>query len=117
MLSRQPLNIARYSWPREDLRQKQYFSPQLLQDPTKWAVSGNRTLHILFYLWEARSNNWTNLATVVYFIYIGDFTIRRRRRQRGRQKAIGFQNNNLERESLFYVHFFAVTARLRCENA
>ena len=50
MLSRQPLNTARYSWPREDLRQKQYFSPQLLQDPTKWAVSGNRTLHILFYL-------------------------------------------------------------------
>ena len=41
---------------------------------------------------------------------------RRRRRQRERQnKAIGldWQNNNFARAPRFFVHFFAVTARLR----
>ena len=35
------------------------------------------------------------------------------------EKAIGldWQNNNSARASSFCVHFFAVTARLRCENA
>ena len=35
-------------------------------------------------------------------------------------KAIGldsWQNNNFARISRFFVHFFAVTARLRIENA
>ena len=41
---------------------------------------------------------------------------RRRRRQRERQKkAVGldWQNNNFARAPRFFVHFFAVTARLR----
>ena len=34
-------------------------------------------------------------------------------------KAIGFdwQNNNFARASRFFVHFSAVTARLRCETS
>ena len=34
-------------------------------------------------------------------------------------KAIGLikKNNNFARASRFFVHFFAITARLRCENA
>ena len=48
-----------------------------------------------------------------------DLKIRRRRRQRELQKSNGFdwQNNNVARASRFFVHFFAVTARLRRENA
>ena len=43
---------------------------------------------------------------------------RRRQRQRGRQKSYRFnnQNNNFARASGFFVHFFAVTARLPREN-
>ena len=39
--------------------------------------------------------------------------------QRRRQKAVGldWQNNNLARASRIFVHFFAVTARLRRENS
>ena len=50
---------------------------------------------------------------------IRDLKIRRRRRQRGRQKSRGLniQNNNFARPSRFFTHFFAVTARLRRENA
>ena len=41
-----------------------------------------------------------------------------RRRQRGRQKSNRFNNqNNFARASRFFVNFFAVTARLRRENA
>ena len=41
----------------------------------------------------------------------------RRQRQRGRQKSsrLNRQNNNPARASRFFVHFFAVTARLRGE--
>ena len=41
----------------------------------------------------------------------------RRRRQRQLRKAIGldWQNNNLERASQFFVHFFVVPAGLRRE--
>ena len=48
-----------------------------------------------------------------------DLKIRRRWRQRGRQKSNRFnnQNNNFPRASRFFVHFFAVAARLRRENA
>ena len=48
-----------------------------------------------------------------------DFQQRRRRRQRERQKSNRFieQNNQFARASRFFVHFFAVTARLRRENA
>ena len=44
---------------------------------------------------------------------------RRRGQQRGRQKTIGldWQNNNFTRALRFFVHFFAVTERLRRENA
>ena len=41
--------------------------------------------------------------------------MRRRRRQRERQKSNRF--NNFARALRFFVHFFAVTARLRRENA
>ena len=46
-------------------------------------------------------------------------TQRRRRRQENGKKAIDFdwQNNNFARASRFFVHFFAVTARLRRESA
>ena len=50
-----------------------------------------------------------------------DLKIRRRRRQRERRKSNRFtgnkQNNNFARASHFFVHFFAVFARLRRENA
>ena len=44
---------------------------------------------------------------------------RRRRRKRERQKSNRFfqQSNNFARAAHFFVHFFAVTARLRRENA
>ena len=50
---------------------------------------------------------------------IRDFKMPRRRRQRERQKSnrLKRQNNNSARASRFFVHFFAVTARLRRENA
>ena len=43
----------------------------------------------------------------------------RRRRQRERQKSnrLNSQDNKAARASRFFVHFFAVTARLRRENA
>ena len=43
----------------------------------------------------------------------------RKLKQRGRQKTIGldWQNNNFTRALRFFVHFFAVTERLRRENA
>ena len=48
-----------------------------------------------------------------------DLKVRRRRRQRERQKNNRFknQNNNVAVASCFFVHFFAVTARLRREYA
>ena len=48
-----------------------------------------------------------------------DLRIRRRRPQRERHKSNRFnnQNNNFARAPRFFVHFFAVTARLRRENA
>ena len=51
--------------------------------------------------------------------HIRDLKIRRQRRRRERQKSNRFsnQNNNFARASRFFVHFFAVTARLRRENA
>ena len=44
---------------------------------------------------------------------------RRRRRQRQRQKSnsLEWQINNFARASLSFVHFFAVTARLRRETS
>ena len=50
---------------------------------------------------------------------IRDFKIQRWRLQRGRQKSntLNNQNNNFARASRFFVHFFAVIARLRRENA
>ena len=48
-----------------------------------------------------------------------DLKIRRRRPQRERHKSNRFnsQNNNFACASRFFVHFFAVAARLRRENA
>ena len=61
------------------------------------------------YLGEARGES------DVSFCYRGEFKILRRRRQRKRQKSnrLNRQNNNSARASRFFVHFFAVTARLR----
>ena len=46
---------------------------------------------------------------------------RRREQERERERQISNglnkQNNNSARPSRFFVHFFAVTARLRRENA
>ena len=44
---------------------------------------------------------------------------RRRRRQQEREKAMGsdWLNNNFAHESCFFVHFFAVAARLQRESA
>ena len=52
-------------------------------------------------------------------VFIRDFKMSRRRRQRDRQKSnkLNRQTNNNARVSRFFVHFFAVTARLRRENA
>ena len=49
----------------------------------------------------------------------GELTQRRRRRQRERQKSNRFieQNNYFARASRFFVHFFAVVARLQRESA
>ena len=43
----------------------------------------------------------------------------RRRRQQEREKAMGsdWLNNNFAHESCFFVHFFAVAARLQRESA
>ena len=77
-------------------------------------------------LLEKRERDWTELtfakisgilATVTrdgteMAIYIGDFNMSRRRRQRECQKSNGFnrENNNSARASRFFVHFFAVPA-------
>ena len=55
----------------------------------------------------------------VALTHCGDFKIQRRGRQRERQKTERFneRNNNFSRASRFFVHFFAVFARLRRQNA
>ena len=42
---------------------------------------------------------------------------RRPQRERDKSNRFNWQNNNFARASRFFVHFFAVTARLRRENA
>ena len=61
---------------------------------------------------------WFFTFLVAVAVVIRDLKIRRRRRQRERHKSNRFnwQNNNFARVSRFFVHFFAVTARLRREN-
>ena len=51
--------------------------------------------------------------------HLRDLKIRRRRRRWEHQKSNRFsnQNNSLARASPFFVHYFAVTAALRRENA
>ena len=73
----------------------------------RWSWKGDLARRVLF-------SELTSELTVSR-----DLKIRRRRRQRGRQKSNRFnnQNNNFARASLFFVHFFAVAARLRRENA
>ena len=41
----------------------------------------------------------------------------RRRRESKKSNSLTRQINNFARASRFFVHFFAVTARLPCENA
>ena len=61
------------------------------------------------------------LARDNYLIVLANMELkqRRRRQQRERQKNDSFhwQNNNLTRTSHFFVHFFAVVARLQHESA
>ena len=54
-----------------------------------------------------------------YVHIIRDLKVTQRRRQRERQTNNGLnkQNNNSARVSRVFEHFFAVTARLRRENA
>ena len=54
-----------------------------------------------------------------YRAVIRELKQRRRRRQRERQKSDRFikQNNNFTRSSPFFVHFFAVVARLQHQSA
>ena len=59
------------------------------------------------------------IAPSEMFLAIRGLKIQRRRRKRGRQKSnmVNNQNNNFARASCSFVRFFAVTARLRRENA
>ena len=52
-------------------------------------------------------------------LFSGSLSKRLRRRQRERQKAIGLykQNNNFASALRFFVHLFAVVARLQRESA
>ena len=63
----------------------------------------------------------TTSAVILVFTeaFIRERRQRRRRRQRERQISNKFiqQNNNFARAAHFFVHFFAVTAGLRRENA
>ena len=69
--------------------------------PAKFEFSG-----LFLYRYQSIVGIWK-------FVDNRDLTQRRQRRQRERQKSIGFdkRNNN------FCVHFFAITVRLRRENA
>ena len=50
-------------------------------------------------------------------INIRDFKMPRRQREGQKSNRLNRQNKNSARASRFFVHFFAVTARLRQENA
>ena len=58
-------------------------------------------------------------AVLVINIHSSRAVTLRRERQRGRQNNNSFnkQNNNLARAAHFFIHFFAVFAGLRRENA
>ena len=60
-----------------------------------------------------------SVFVTVAVVYNRDLKIRQQRRKRVRQKSDRFnnQNNNFARASRVFVHFFAVTARPRRENA
>ena len=72
-------------------------------------------------LLEAYLTRWREKllpVTVLDPSNIRELKIRRQRRQRELHKSNRFnQNNNFARASRFFVHFLAVTARLRRENA
>ena len=65
-----------------------------------------------------RGGSGSRALFVMLVVGIKDFKMPRRRRQRERQKGnrLNKQNINSARASRFFVHFFAVTARLRREN-
>ena len=60
-----------------------------------------------------------SVAVLIIYIHKSHSVTLRRERQRGRQNNNSFnkQNNNLARAARFFVHFFAVFAGLRRENA
>ena len=76
-----------------------FFIPQIL-----WSASSNFLLIDSFNVFKIRSlsNDDGNVN------------------ENGKKKktiVLDWQNNNFARASRVFVHFFAVTARLRCENA
>ena len=88
------------------------------------AVMDNGNINV--YSVPALSQHFTKVFCTVPCVYcrpikIREFLQRRRRRlrQRERQNSSRFikQNNKFARASGFFVHFFAVSARLRRENA
>ena len=60
-----------------------------------------------------------SVAVLLINIHKSHSVTLRRERQRGRQNNNSFnkQNNNLARATRFFVHFFALFAGLRRENA
>ena len=82
----------------------QCFPHSVANEP--WALLGHHQIEMVMSKYPDVQDFW-------------DLKIRRRRRQRERRKNNTFnnQNDNFARASRFFVHFFAVTARLRRENA
>ena len=84
------------------------------------AVMDNGNINV--YSVPALSQHFTKVFCTVPCVYCRPINIRefkRRRRQRERQNSSRFikQNNKFARASHFFVHFFAVCARIRRENA
>ena len=62
--------------------------------------------------------SWLRLEVVPYFLQIRDFKIQRRDGNENVQnKGFNKQINNFAHASRFFVHFFAVFAQVRRENA
>ena len=115
--------------------------PQVSLNLCDWISVSDESLHLLFEIFWAISRLWLkhqprpwgqgwvliqrSLASKgpchgCFTSFNRELKQRQRRRRRKRQQAIGldWQNNNFARRaSLFFVHFFSVTAQLRREKA
>ena len=83
--------------------------PERLAEKVCFSKSQSSLLNINFRLSGFQSS----------ILLIKELKIPRRRRERERQNSNRFiqKNNKFARASRFFVHFFAVAARLRRENA